>query len=152
MSDCDRMVGRVFREVNRRRRSRRGICEKLAQSSTFFRPQRMSWGLCLSKCRWVQITVKSILEIDDRVSYLVTLDYDVLDDERHIHQLRQRIAGNRVCSFNTIHLQYPRLECAKAKVIYNQLWFLKQNSRNLMISRFFSKQGQKIALCCWECG
>ena len=88
-------------------------------------------GLCLSKCHWVQITVKSGLEIDDDGIVFATLDFDILDDERHIHQLRQRIAGNRVSSFNAIYLQYPRFEWPQAKVIYDELRFLKQNTRNL---------------------
>ena len=43
-SDHGRMIGENICEVNRRRRSRRGIRKYFPQSSVFFRPERVSWG------------------------------------------------------------------------------------------------------------
>jgi len=54
----------------------------------------------------VQIAIKSGLEIDDESVVL-----EILDDEWHIQQLCQRIAGNRVSSFNAIHLDTPVSNC-----------------------------------------
>ena len=74
----------------------------------------------------LQVTIKPGRELDDESVVFV-----IFDDERNIHQLRQPVAGNRISSSNARNRQYTRFELSNGKVIYNQLRFMKQNTRDL---------------------